>query len=140
MLQSIIMEWAFLREFKPYKNICRGFLREFFTKIPYQVYLDLVKEFYLNLKIEYLSLNTLVNGTHICIQKDHFCIMFELSFYGVSYIYDGSIKLNNFKLSIAILFLVINLMEWNKLSIKARFLKAKIRVTHYFLTHRLLPR
>lgn len=34
VLQPIIVKEAFLREFKPYENICQGLPREFFTEIP----------------------------------------------------------------------------------------------------------
>lgn len=96
------------------------------------MFVNLVREFYSNLKFEDLSWKTPVKGTKINIRRDQLGIMFELPFYGVSYTYDGPIKFKIFKLSTKILYFIMNLMEDNMLHIKATYLKAKICVEHYF--------
>lgn len=104
------MEGTFLKECKPCENICRGLLRELFTKLIDQVFLDLIKELYSNIKIKYLSLKTSVKGTHITIHKCQIGRMFDLPFYEEYYSYYEPLKIMDFKLSSDILSFVMNHM------------------------------
>lgn len=72
MIQHTFMEEILLNNFKTYVHICQGFLREFFTKVLNQVFLNIVKDFYSNLEFEDISLNSSVEGIEIDIHSDHF--------------------------------------------------------------------
>lgn len=59
------MKSKFLRNFTSYDNFSRGFLKEFFIKVPIRMFPRLVKLFHANHKFEDLTLTTLVKGVEV---------------------------------------------------------------------------
>lgn len=77
------------------QTVCSYLLRitkRIFTKVPDQMFPNLVREFYSNLTFEYPSLKSTLKGIEINIHKYQFRRIFELSFCEVSYTYEGPIK------------------------------------------------
>lgn len=62
VIQHVVMEEKFPDNFQIYVYICQGLLREFFIKVPDRVFPNRVREFYLNLKIEYISSKSSIRG------------------------------------------------------------------------------
>lgn len=80
MLRPVAMEENLLNNFKLNIDIYQGMLRELFTKSPNQMFPNLVRELYSNIKYNELALNYFVRGKKIEIHIDQFGIMFELPF------------------------------------------------------------
>lgn len=105
------MEPSLLGSYKLYTQICQATIRYIFTQVSDKSFPNLVIEFYVNLRIVGTSLRSLVRGVEIDIHKDNFRRIFELPFEGKSNTYKGTIGLNNFKHSTALIYLVIKLVE-----------------------------
>lgn len=125
VIQHVIMEENFLNNFKPYVYSCQGLLRGFFKKVLDQVFLNLIREFYSNLRFKDISLKSFVKGIEIGIHIYQFRRMFELPLCGVSYTYSRLIKFKKLKFSTTIIYFVMNHIEDGKLPIKASYPKVK---------------
>lgn len=134
------MESTFLRDFRPYNNIKRGFIKEFFIKVHDRMFLRIVKLFYTNIKFEYLTLTKLVKGVEVCIHMDNFGKIFEFIDFSKSYTYDEPSRLNKLSQIVVISILLVDPMGDKPLSIKTKFMKAKCCVVHHLLTCILFTR
>lgn len=134
VIQPWYLDPSLLKSYKPYNQICQASLKELFTTIPDRTFQTLVKEFYLNLRLEKSSLRTSVKGMEIPIHKDHFRRIFDLPSEGMTYTLEKPTSFKNFKHSIAIIHLVINPMTKMKVPFKATHQKPKVKIFHYLIT------
>lgn len=73
---------------------------------------NIVSELYSNLSFEESSLKSIVKIIKIDIHRAQIRRMLEFPLCGVSYTYEKPIKFKKFKLSTAIIFFVMNLMDY----------------------------
>lgn len=66
------IESTFLGDFKPYDNVSRVLIIEFFIKVLCHMFTIITKLLYTNIKFEDLTLTSLVNGVIVHILLDDF--------------------------------------------------------------------
>lgn len=140
VIQPWYLEPSLLKSHKPYHLICQSFLKELFNQISDRILPNIVREFYINMRLIRTFLKTYVIGVEIDLHKDQFGRIFELPNEGISYTFDKPIGFKNFKHSTTINALIINHMEKKKVPFKLIHLKPRVRTLHYLLTRILFSK